>query len=160
MEQPDMVRLKKSDGKLLIQAPSHGSYLAYIRTLIGDLARQVGFPEDEVAKIEMAVDEACSNVIEHAYAPHKQWLWKHPEPQIHLHISTTENRLIIEINDHGQRFDFASYNPVDITRRVDEMKTDGYGVAIMRQFMDEVSYSSNDQTGNTLRLVKHLKKST
>jgi anti-sigma regulatory factor (Ser/Thr protein kinase) len=38
------------------------------------------------------------------------------------------------------------------------MKTNGYGVHIMRQFMDEVQYSSSDQTGNTLRLVKHLKK--
>ena len=83
MEQPDKLRLEKSTGKLLIEAPGHGSYLAYIRNLIGDLARQVGFPEDEVAKIEMAVDEACSNVVEHAYAdpkdaiaPEKAWQWK------------------------------------------------------------------------------------
>ena len=38
------------------------------------------------------------------------------------------------------------------------MKTNGYGIAIMREFMDEVTYSSSDATGNTLRLVKYLKK--
>jgi len=38
------------------------------------------------------------------------------------------------------------------------MKRNGYGIFIMRNFMDEVQYNSNDQTGNTLRMVKYLKK--
>ena len=42
--------------------------------------------------------------------------------------------------------------------RLREMKRGGYGILIMRNFMDEVQYNSNDQTGNTLRMVKYLKK--
>jgi anti-sigma regulatory factor (Ser/Thr protein kinase) len=38
------------------------------------------------------------------------------------------------------------------------MQPGGYGIFIMRKLMDEVQYSSSDQTGNTLRLVKYLKK--
>ncbi len=166
MEQPDKLRLEKSTGKLLIEAPGHGSYLAYIRNLIGDLARQVGFPEDEVAKIEMAVDEACSNVVEHAYAdpkdaiaPEKAWQWKQGDPQIRLDVRSEGDRLVIEINDHGQRFDFTAYQPNQIEERIHQMQTGGYGMAIMREFMDEVQYSSSDAAGNTLRLVKYLKKS-
>jgi len=158
MEKPDDIHLNKSTGKLLIHTPSHGSYLAYIRTLVGDLAREVGFPEDDVAKIEMAVDEACSNVVEHAYAAKKEWRWKHRHPEIRLDVRTEDNRLIIEISDHGQRFDFTAYRPDDIEERLRQMKTSGYGVAIMRQFMDEVHYNSSDADGNTLRLVKYLKK--
>jgi serine/threonine-protein kinase RsbW len=159
MDPPANVRLQKSSGKLVIEAPIHGSCLAYIRSLVADLAQQVGFPEDEVAKIEMAVDEACSNIVEHAYISEKAWQWKQAEPRIGLEVRAEPNRLVIEINDHGQRFDFATYRPHDIEQRVLQMQTGGYGVAIMREFMDEVQYSSSDVAGNTLRLVKYLKKS-
>lgn len=159
MDSPNDIELKNAANKLSIHTPGHGSYLSYIRTLIGDLARKVGFPEDEVAKIEMAVDEACSNVVKHAYSPKKKWCWQHRHPEIRLNVRVVTNQLIIEINDHGQNFDFSAYRPDSIDERLKEMRTDGYGISIMRKFMDEVAYSSNNTTGNTLRLVKYLQKS-
>jgi serine/threonine-protein kinase RsbW len=158
MDTPENLRLKSSTGKLNIQAPSNGSYLAYIRTLVADLARKVGFPDDEVAKIEMAVDEACSNVVKHAYNTKNEWCWQHRDPEIRLDVRTENDQLIIEINDHGQRFDFATYRPDNLDDRLRAMQTSGYGLHIMRQLMDEVQFSTNATTGNTLRLVKHLKK--
>ena len=159
MDLPDNIRREESADKLFLQTPGHGSYLAYIRPIVGDLARKVGFDESEIAKIEMAVDEACSNVVKHAYSPDKEWCWQHRDPEIRLDIRTEGGSLVIEINDHGQRFDFANYRPTDMETDLREMKRGGYGIPIMRNFMDEVQYSSNDQTGNTLRMVKYLKKS-
>jgi serine/threonine-protein kinase RsbW len=158
MKIPENIHRKESAEKLLIQTPGHGSYLAYIRTIVGDLARKVGFDEGEVAKIEMAVDEACSNVVRHAYSPDKEWCWQQCDPEIRLDLRLEGGRLVIEINDHGQRFDFANYRPARMEDHLREMKPGGYGIPIMRNFMDEVQYSSNDQTGNTLRMVKYLKK--
>ena len=158
MNESDALRIKKSTGMVSIHAPGDGSYLSHIRQLVTDLARQVGFSEEEVAKIEMAVDEACSNVLEHAYAPNKQWHWQHREPELRMAIRIQDGRLVIEINDHGQRFDFANYRPADLDDSLRQMRPGGYGVVIMRNFMDEVQYSSNNETGNTLRLVKYLKK--
>lgn len=158
MDSPDNIHRKESTNKILLQAPGHGSYLAHIRAIVGDLARKVGFDENETAKIEMAVDEACSNVVKHAYSPDKKWCWQHRDPEIRLDVCTEGSRLVVEINDHGQRFDFTNYRPVDIEDRLHEMKRNGYGIFIMRNFMDEVQYNSNDQTGNTLRMVKYLKK--
>jgi serine/threonine-protein kinase RsbW len=158
MEQPENIQLKKSTGKLQLQTPGHGSYLSFIRALVGDLSRKVGFSEEEVAKIEMSVDEACSNVVEHAYEAKKEWCWNHRDPEIRLDVRVENARLIIEINDHGQHFDFASYSLTDVENRLKEMQPGGYGIFIMRKLMDEVQYSSSDQTGNTLRLVKYLKK--
>jgi len=106
----------------------------------------------------MSVDEACANVVEHAYNRRRNWILK-DNPQIQLHISTEKDRLIIQIQDHGQRFDFATYRPANIAERIRAMRKGGYGIAIMRQFMDEVEYKSDPETGNTLRLVKYLKKS-
>src|SRR5271156_3588665 len=159
MDLSENIRRKESTNQLLLQTPGHESYLAYIRTIVVDLARKVGFDESEVAKIEMAVDEACSNVVKHAYSPDKEWCWQHRDPEIRLDVRREGDHLIIEINDHGQRFDFANYRHADIEDRLREMKQGGYGLFIMRNFMDEVQYSSNDQTGNTLRMVKYLKKS-
>ena len=156
---PDKIRRKESTDKLVLETPGHESYLAYIRPIVGDLARKVGFDDSEIAKIEMAVDEACSNVVKHAYSPDKKWCWQQRDPEIRLDIRTEGGRLVIEINDHGQRFDFANYRPTDLENHLREMKPGGYGIPIMRNFMDEVQYSSNDQTGNTLRMVKYLKKS-
>jgi serine/threonine-protein kinase RsbW len=158
MHSSDKIRRKESANKLELQTPSHESYLPHIRAIVGDLARKVGFDDHEVAKIEMAVDEACSNVVKHAYSPDKEWCWQHLDPEIRLDIRTEGSRLVLEINDHGQRFDFSNYRPVDIEDRLREMKRNGYGIFIMRNFMDEVQYNSNDQTGNTLRMVKYLKK--
>jgi serine/threonine-protein kinase RsbW len=159
MAKPDRLRLRRSAGRLRISAPCHGSHLARIRSLVGDLARSIGFDEDEVAKIEMAVDEACSNVLKHAYAVRQHWQWKHRDPQIRLDVRSEPHRIVIEINDHGQRFDFAAHPPADLEDRIRQMQTGGYGIAIMRQFMDEVEYNSSRTAGNTLRLVKYLKKS-
>lgn len=159
MDTPKNVRRKESTGKLRIQTPGHGSYLGYIRGLVTDLARKVGFSEDEAAKIEMAVDEACSNILEHAYDRDKKWHWQHRDPEIRIDVRTEDGRLVIEINDHGQGFDLAKYRPADLEKSIKDMKPGGYGIHIMRNFMDEVQYRSNKRTGNTLRLVKYLKKS-
>jgi serine/threonine-protein kinase RsbW len=161
MNTPDQVRLKKSTCKLEINTPPQAFYLPYIRTLVTDLARKVGFPADEVSKIEMAVDEACSNVLEHAYSPKKKGRpgWQHPNPEIRLDVRLVGDKLIIEITDHGQTFDFSSYSPPNLEKHIENMNRGGFGISIMRKFMDEVTYASSDQTGNTLRLVKYLKKS-
>src|SRR6266702_451022 len=117
MELPENIHRKESADKLLIQTPEHG----------GDLARKVGFDEGEVAKIEMAVDDACSNVVRHAYSPDKEWCWHQCDPEIRLDIRVEGNLLIIEINDHGQRFDFANYRPARMEDHLREMKPGGYG---------------------------------
>lgn len=158
MDTPHNVRLKRGSGELYLATPGHESYLAYIRRIVADLARQIGFTEEEVAKIEMAVDEACSNVVEHAYAKDKEWSWKQRDPEIRLQVRVVADDLIIEINDHGQRFDFGAYRPSTIEESLQQMKRGGYGISIMRQFMDEVQYHSSADHGNTLRLIKHLKR--
>ncbi len=158
MEPSDQIRLKKSTGKIEVQTPGDASYLTYLRDLVSDLARQVGFPDSEIAKIEMAVGEACENVVEHAYAPEKKWQWQQPDPHIRMDIRTEAGNLIIEIHDHGQRFDIANFRPTKIQDALAQFQTGGYGIAIIRKFMDDVQYSSNDQQGNTLRMVKRLQK--
>ena len=158
MSKPEIVRKKKETGTVIIEAPGRSSSLADIRAIITDLARQTGFVEDDVAKIEMAVDEACANVVEHAYAPQQEWRWQRGDPVMRLEVRTRPGQIIIEIIDHGQSFDFANYRPPDLDQSIKDMNRGGFGIAIMRRIMDEVLYTSHQEQGNTLRMVKYLKK--
>ena len=157
MDQPDSAQSKPSAGSLTIRGECQ--YLSLIRKAVTDLANTVGFSSDDIAAIEMAVGEAAENILEHAYAqPSREWQ-SQCDPEIHLNIRVEDSRLIVELTDHGQKFDFTNYRPPHSHDSVSAGRTGGYGIFIMREFMDEVQYTSSDETGNTLRLVKYLKKS-
>lgn len=147
---------KTSSGSLVFRGECKN--IARIRATVTDLATKAGFPTDEITKIEMAVGEAVENILEHAYAqPSKEWKFQR-DPEIRLKIRVEQDRLIIELTDHGHSFDFCHYQPPHSHDSVRNGRTSGYGVFIMREFMDEVHYGSTNETGNTLRLVKYLKK--
>jgi serine/threonine-protein kinase RsbW len=150
-------RQDAADG-VSLKVPCDVANLRYIRAVVADLARKMNFSTNDIAQIEIAVDEACANIVEHAYDKNKEWCW-HSSPEIRLDIRLTEDRFIIEINDHGGQFDFASYRPIDIEEHLRMGRRRGLGIFIMRKFMDEIQYNSSKATGNTLRMVKHLKKS-
>ncbi len=156
MSELDKIVLKQSANELTVYTPGHSCYLDQIRTVVCALARKMGFPEEEVAKIEIAVDEVCSNIIQHAYAAGVKWCWPDRPPEIRMNLRVEQNQLIIAINHHGASFDYAAYCPESIDARLQELHADGYGIFIIRKFMDEVGYTSSDTTGNTIRLIKYL----
>lgn len=158
MKLPADIELTGSPGKLLIQCPCVACHLAAIRDVVRNAALQAGFPADEVAQIELAVDEACSNIIEHGYGADLPGSRQGPEPGIRIEIRTEDDRLVIEITDHGRGFDGGSYRPKEMQVLMQEGKTGGYGVSIIRRCMDEVVYGADANAANTLRLVKYLKR--
>jgi len=127
-----------------------------IRRMITEKSRQMGFDGYDVTQIVMAVDEACTNVIRHSYRVDRAWIQPGRAPEIRLSIGIMRDRLVIEINDHGQPFDFAAYRNSEIHNHLQEMRTSGYGIPIICWFMNEVRYHSDPRTGNTLRLIKCL----
>ena len=156
MSESDKIVLKQSADELSVDTPGHSCHLEQIRTLVCALTRKIGFPEDEVAKIEIAVDEVCSNIIQHAYAAGTKWCWPDRPPEIRMNLRVAQNQLIIAINHHGASFDYAACYPESIDVRLQELHANGYGIFIIWKFMDEVGYTSSDTTGNTIRLIKHL----
>ena len=120
-----------------------------IREIVGEAARQVGFSDKEIYAIQLAADEASSNIIEHAYAGVTGG-------KLEIDIITSDNKLKIIMRDHGKPFDPSSVPEPNVKADLSERKIGGLGMYLMRKLMDEVSYESSPETGNILTMIKRL----
>ncbi len=117
-----------------------------IRKFVGDQAREAGFNDKEIYHVQLATDEAASNVIEHAYEGK-------PLGKFEVGCDFRGERLIITLLDHGKTFDPSKVEEPDLTADLSERKIGGLGIYLMRKLMDEVRYEKT-KTGNLLTLVK------
>jgi serine/threonine-protein kinase RsbW len=114
-------------------------------------AAEVGFSADEVFRIQLACDEACTNIIEHAYGDEGLG-------DIHIHWERTPDSFIVTIRDHGQPFNPDGVPPPNVPDDpddIDELRIGGLGIHFMRTLMDEVHFNFADG-GNRLVMVKHF----
>jgi len=134
-----------------LNIPGEPQYLSLIRLVTTHLAETAGFAEEDVGKIEIAVDEACTNVIEHAYATLP------PKPPIRLEIQATPDQFIVDIVDQGGSFDFDGYVAPKFPDHWNEGHTRGVGVYLIQKCMDEAFYMRLPDQRNRMRLVKRLR---
>jgi len=113
--------------------PSSTRFLEDVREFITTHATEAEFSESSVEQLKMAVDEACTNVIEHAYAGQS-------EQPIEIAVSIQPDKLTIRIRDKGRGFDQQSYEEPDLVKYAKSRKSGGFGVHIMRRLMDDVIY--------------------
>jgi serine/threonine-protein kinase RsbW len=124
-------------------------YLDEIREFVGEAARQVGFSDKEIYSIQLAADEASSNIIEHAYAGMQGG-------KIELDCIIFHEGLKIVLRDQGKSFDPASVPEPNVKADLADRKIGGLGLYLMYKLMDEVSYESSDESGNTLTMIKRI----
>jgi len=122
--------------------------LSIISDFIGKAMRQIGAKEKNIAEVQLAVDEACSNIILYAYSGRKGI--------IKLALELAGDDLIVTIRDRGKPFDPTSVPPPDLEADLNERRIGGLGMYFMRKVMDEVSYSFDAEEGNKLTMRKHL----
>lgn len=120
-----------------------------IREFVGDVASQVGFSDKEIYSIQLAADEASSNIIEHAYTGIKNG-------KLEIECTVFEGGLKIVMRDHGKPFDPSSVPEPNVKADLSERKIGGLGMYLMRKLMDEVTYESFDETGNVLTMIKRI----
>ncbi len=127
--------------------PAQFEHLDPIRDFVGEIARQAGMDSKEIYNVQLAVDEACSNIIEYAYEGI-------PDGQIELNAFATRETLTIMINDHGKRFDAEEIAEPDLDAALEDRAIGGLGLFFMRKLMDEVRFEWSPEKGNTLTMVK------
>jgi serine/threonine-protein kinase RsbW len=136
-----------------LQVPSSTENLALIREFVSAIGEQAGFDEKDVMRLQLAVDEACANVIEHAYdleATH----------EVTIRALIDDDVIRFEVIDRGKGFDPARIQEQDIDALIRDRRSGGLGLRLIRSIMDDVQYQIVPGEKNELRLVKKLKKRT
>ena len=121
--------------------------LKIVRAGIGHLCTIMEFPNVDKNSVVLAVDEACSNIIKHAYD-------NDTKQTILINCAMFDNRLEVRLRDFGKKANLDEIQP----RNLDDIRPGGLGVHLIRTVMDKVVYENDEEQGNHLLMVK--KKST
>ena len=122
-------------------------FLDEIREFVGEIARNGGFGEKDVYNIQLATDEAASNIIEHAYEGVSDGV-------LDLSCGIENEGIRIILIDYGEPFDPSAIPMPDLKADLSDRKIGGLGIFLMRKLMDEVHYEPRDDKSNVLTMIK------
>ena len=134
--------------QIKFSVPSDPRYLGVVRGAIGNLAAVIGWEESECRAIALAIDEALTNVIRHAY--HNR-----TDGWMELECRESADGLEITLLDNGDAPDRSKI----CAREIGSDQPGGLGTHIIKQVMDKVSYEES-AAGNRFVASKHLRKTT
>ncbi len=123
--------------------------LSSIRDFVKSTAQQVGFSKDISGNIILAVDEAVTNVIKHAYKYSE-------EGKILVSISFIKNKFSVSISDKGTHFNSKLIKDPNLEEYYKQKRVGGLGMFLMKKLMDDVKYSQ-PQNRNKVTLIKYLR---
>ena len=122
-------------------------FLDEIRDFVGAIARQGGFSDKDVYNIQLATDEAASNMIEHSYENILDGV-------IDLSCGMEGDLIRIVLVDYGVPFDPSAVPLPDLKADLSDRKIGGLGIFLMRKLMDEVHYEPKPDKSNVLTMIK------
>ena len=129
---------------VLLTIPAKPEYITLGRLALTGLSRLRPLGDETLADLKLALTEACSNSVRHAYPQ--------GEGQVEIRYELHQDRLVIEVADDGEGFD---HHPV--AGEGDELVEGGLGIAIIRAVADEFELGAKtDGRGSRLRFVKRL----
>jgi len=137
--------------KFMLKVPSSTENLALIREFVGSIAQQSGFDTSDTGKLELAIDEACANVIEHAYG-------HDISKEVIIRATLDDETLRIDVEDTGRGFDPKLIKQEELEQLVNKRRSGGLGMRLMKTLMDEVHYEIEPGKKNELHMVKKLRK--
>ncbi|MBI4617998.1 MAG: ATP-binding protein [Planctomycetes bacterium] len=133
-----------------IQITNETKNLIVVREFMTKMVGLSRLRKEDENKVILAVDEAISNIIEHAFEETRTG-------EIEIEVDADDARFAVTIRDSGKEFDPKKLDPgVNILDHVKQGKRHGLGIFIMRQIMDEVNYIFKEGVQNELRLVKYI----
>lgn len=137
----------KQNNELIVSSSTDN--LSVIRDFIRAAADKAGLSLEVIGKITLAVDEACTNVIKHAYN-------YSPDGEIIITATSKNSKFIITITDFGKSFNPDTIPEPNLKESIKQKRVGGLGMFLMRKLMDEVEYKSSPRKTNRVTLVKYL----
>lgn len=136
---------KTTSHSISVQAST--KHLAEVRNFVAKHAKEFGFNQQDVADIRLAVDEAYTNIIKHAYNndEHKT---------VDIELGYNSSKFWISLLDTGDAFDHSKYSKPDVRKKIKEKKRGGVGVFLIKKLMDSVEYHTEGSV-NEIRMTKN-----
>jgi serine/threonine-protein kinase RsbW len=132
--------------RVRLRVPARAQYIALARLALGGLADIVALPDGLLADLKLALTEAVSNSVRHAYADGAGF--------VSISYELSGEALAVEVVDDGKGFDPDRPPPLE----GEELTEGGLGIAIIRTIADEFElYSQPGIRGSRLRFVKRLR---
>jgi serine/threonine-protein kinase RsbW len=132
-----------------IHIESRTDRLITVREFVSEAARDFGFSDEDVSKIALAVDEACTNIIKHGYK-------YDPTKNITIIIQRGKGTFRVVIRDSGMQFNPDDVHSPDMKEYMKHYRRGGLGIYLMKSLMDKVEYSIAPGKTNEVRLTKFL----
>jgi serine/threonine-protein kinase RsbW len=115
------------------------------------VATSAGFSHDDISKIELAVDEACANVIKHAYGQNSSQV-------IEVSIMLDSKKMSVVVADKGKGFKPENLKFPDMKKYLTEMRVGGLGIYLIETLMDEVAFDVKPGVKNQVKMIKYFNK--
>lgn len=129
-----------------LRIPSNPRYLRLVRMTVAEVGQLSGLSEDSIDEVMLGVDEACTNVIRHAYN-------NDFNGEIIIKFIDSDKIFEVIIEDHGKKADPDSF----ICKPLGEFRIGGYGLHLMRRAFKVLSYDQTTNDSNRLRMLRNKK---
>lgn len=126
-----------------LRVPAKPEYITLGRLALTGLARLQPFEAETLADLKLALTEACSNSVRHAYSDGRIGF-------VEIVYDLAPDRLAIEVADDGRGFEYRE------SADGDDLSEGGLGIAIIRALADEFEVEGGNGRGSRLRFVKYL----
>jgi serine/threonine-protein kinase RsbW len=147
-----LAKTKKITKEKELLIKSRTENLTTVREFISSAIEEVNAPLDIAGDIVLAVDEACTNIIKHAYK-------YYPEGDITIKLKYSKAKIEVNITDYGEPFAPESIPTPDLKKYFEEKRVGGLGMYLMKSLMDDVHYKSVPGKYNQVFLSKKLNSS-
>ncbi|WP_280771517.1 anti-sigma B factor RsbW [Salipaludibacillus daqingensis] len=135
-----------------MKVPAKPEYVGVVRLTVSGVANRLGYSYDDIEDIKIAVAEACTNVVNHAYEENQT------QDDMHLSFSVFEDRLELIVADHGGTIDINKLKkergPVSRDLAIQELKEGGLGLFLIETLMDKVEIRG--ESGVMIIMTKFL----
>ncbi|WP_017754817.1 anti-sigma B factor RsbW [Calidifontibacillus oryziterrae] len=137
-----------------MKIPAKPDYISVIRLTISGIANRMGFSYEDIEDLKVALSEAVTNAVHHAYDDNKG-------KDVTIGFAIFKDRLEIIVTDHGKGFEghnntnSMKTKPFNNLSSVEELREGGVGLFLIEALMDKVSID-NDTGGVVISMIKHL----
>jgi len=129
---------------VFITIPSHPKYLSMVRAATVNMGKLYGMEDTVIEDVKLAVDEACSNVIKHAYRGDTS-------KKIVIKYKIMQNGFAVIIEDSGIK----AHLKLIKGRNLDDVRPGGLGIHLIKRVFDVFKFDEKKKKGNRLILIKY-----